>query len=96
MDFRLLTGHRVAILDGSQSLFGSQVKSEELSSFGIQPFEELDAIVQDAIRDTTASGVPLGAIATVDVGVVCDVRIVRALGRSIHDRLLSRMNAQII
>lgn len=92
LDFRLLSGHRVAILDGSQSLFGAEPTPDLTSSLGIQPIKDMNVVVYDSIRENLSLGVKLGLIAPIDVGVVCGVDAARALGRSIHDRILPRLN----
>jgi len=107
LDFRLMTEQRVAILDGSHSLFLSgEVSSsssadrttfsigghERDSTLTLQPIAGFNEIIQDAIREVITFGTP-GKVVPVDVGVVCDASTVRAVGRAIHDRVRSRLNA---
>jgi len=107
LDFRLMTEQRVAILDGSHSLFPrgnppkgkkaaatpqAQAPPQDDSILGLRPIPGIREIVLDAIRDviSTSTG-PLGKVAPIDVGVVCDASAVRALGRAIHDRVQVRL-----
>lgn len=107
LDFRLMTEQRVAILDGSHSLFLSgEVPSgsgadrttfsigghERDSTLTLQPIAGFNEIVQDAVREVITFGTP-GKVVPVDVGVICDASTVRAMGRAIHDRVLLRLNA---
>jgi len=110
LDFRLMTEQRVAILDGSHSLFptgnppstlvGSKGKKTaqpptkdqgpDQGTLGLHPIPGFAEMIVDAIRDTTSLG-SLGKIAPIDVGVVCGVSVVRALGRAIHDRVRAHL-----
>jgi len=122
LDFRLMTEQRVAILDGSHSLFlsgnppssladtkgkkaahqpsssknslnqGQNDHQHDNETLGLRPIPGFSQIVVDAIRDVTFTA-PLGKIAPIDVGVVCDVSAVRALGRAIHDRVRARLKS---
>jgi mediator of RNA polymerase II transcription subunit 14 len=124
LDFRLMTEQRVAILDGSHSLFlsgnppssladtkgkkaahqpssrknslnqGQNDHHHDDETLGLRPIPGFSQIVVDAIRDVTFTAhAPLGKIAPIDVGVVCDVSAVRALGRAIHDRVSARLKS---
>lgn len=101
-----MSEQRVAILDGSHSLFLSgDISSgtgtdkttfsiggqERDSTLTLQPIAGFKDIIQDAIREVT-SYETTGRIAPIDVGVVCDASTVRAMGRAIHDRVRSRLS----
>ncbi|KAG6920079.1 hypothetical protein DXG01_010147 [Tephrocybe rancida] len=88
IDFRLMTDQRVAILDGSFSLFdptgsrGAQIESEEL---GLKPIPQFKNIVTDAVRELITSGkAQPGKIAVVDVGALCDTAMVCDLAKTIY------------
>ncbi|KAG6898139.1 hypothetical protein C0992_004855 [Termitomyces sp. T32_za158] len=94
LDFRLMTGKRVAILDASFSVYehgGSRnpaVSAEEI--LGLRPIPHIKDIVTDVVRDAMSSGsVQHGTVAMIDVGVVCLTGNVLELGKRIHQRLIS-------
>ncbi|KNZ77769.1 Mediator of RNA polymerase II transcription subunit 14 [Termitomyces sp. J132] len=97
LDFRLMTGQRVAILDGSFSLFdptGSRGPAEGGAGemLGLKPISHFKDIVTNAVRDVVASGsVQPGKVAIIDVGVICHTVDVCQLGKSIHQRLVSHV-----
>ena len=69
---------------------GIQDQGQDEGLLGLRPIPGFSEIIVDAIRDATLTA-SLGKIAPIDVGVVCDVSAVRALGRAIHDRLRARL-----
>ena len=91
LDFRVLTGSRVALLDASQSVFRNapqpqqqdKDRSQLEAAVGFRPIPGMARAVADAV----AAGRGRGSVAGVDVGVVCgaaDVVVVgEALWRSI-------------
>jgi mediator of RNA polymerase II transcription subunit 14 len=89
LDFRVLTGSRVAMLDASQSVFRNAPREKERErekmevAVGFRPIPGLARAVADAV----AAGRGRGSVAGVDVGIVCgaaDVVVVgEALWRSI-------------
>lgn len=96
-----MTNQRVAILDGSHSLFditpsGSSAtglsRGSVDDSLGLQPIPRFQEIVTGVVQDVIASGdVVLGKIAVVDVGVVCDAASVRHIGKAIHAKVLMHL-----
>lgn len=95
LDFRLMTGQRVAILDGSFSVFDQAGSKNPTASaeqmLGLKPIPQFKDIVTDAVRDTISSGsVQPGTVAMIDVGVICRTENVCELGKSIYQKLVSR------
>ncbi|KAF5386160.1 hypothetical protein D9615_002363 [Tricholomella constricta] len=95
IDFRLMSGRRVAILDGSYSLFDPaasttpSTSSDTDDTLGLRPIPQFTEIVTGVVRDMVSSErVQAGKIAVVDVGVICDTATVRDLGRAIHAKVL--------
>ncbi|KAG6862349.1 hypothetical protein C0995_016047 [Termitomyces sp. Mi166 len=97
LDFRLMTGQRVAILDASFSVFdpaGSRSHTEAGvgDMLGLKPIPNFKSIVTDAVRDAISSGsIQPGKVAMIDVGVICHTVSVCELGRRIHQRLVSHI-----
>ncbi|KAJ6602180.1 mediator complex subunit MED14-domain-containing protein [Mycena sp. CBHHK59/15] len=93
LDFRLMSNQRVLILDGSHSLFNTGPAEDRPGpDLGLQPIPRFREIVLDASREMVSSAaVSLGKIAPMDVGVVCETGIVRALGRAIHAAVVDVM-----
>ncbi|KAG2126062.1 mediator complex subunit MED14-domain-containing protein [Suillus clintonianus] len=97
LDFRLMTGQRVAILDASYSLFGSSSptsssstsssSSELLSLLPIPDFKTLviDAIQYVRMKDEHAR------VACIDAGVVCDSSVLKGVARALHERVLKKL-----
>jgi mediator of RNA polymerase II transcription subunit 14 len=89
LDFRVLTGSRVAMLDASQSVFRNAPREKEKErekmevAVGFRPIPGLARAVADAV----AAGRGRGSVAGVDIGVVCGaadaVVVGEALWRSI-------------
>lgn len=89
LDFRVLTGSRVALLDAAQSVFRNvaqpqqQQEKPQLDTVGFRPIPGLARAITDAV----AAGRGRGSVAGIDIGIVCgaaDVVIVgEALWRSI-------------
>ncbi len=78
LDFRVLTGSRVALFDASQSLFRSAPQSQQQQqdgksgapvapSAGFRSIPELGSAVSDAI----VAGRGRGTVAGIGIGVVC-------------------------
>ncbi|PFH52047.1 hypothetical protein AMATHDRAFT_74540 [Amanita thiersii Skay4041] len=99
LDFRLMSNQRVAILDGSQSLFipdkskNKISKSDENQMLYLQPIPQFQEIVSSSVKAVQrAGGTNLGRFAVVgSAGVVCSTRAVSYLGRNIHDKILPRL-----
>lgn len=96
LDFRLMAGARVCILDASNTLFpvddrpalhmSPPVESELL----LRPIPDFGALVTDACR-AVAGTVGRTQVAPVNVGVVCDGTAVRTVARALHERVLRRL-----
>lgn len=89
-----MTNQRVAILDGSSSLYPSpnSVKppseSNSNSMPGLQPIPQFREIVTEVVKTALAAGdVQPGKIARVDMGVVCECTAVRRLAKAMHARV---------
>ncbi|OJT12740.1 Mediator of RNA polymerase II transcription subunit 14 [Trametes pubescens] len=109
LDFRLMAGARVVILDGSHSLFDDSADGHTLRRLSgpskafasrdreptaaLQPIPDFRALVQDAIKGAVARGVA-GQFAPIDIGVICDVSAVRVVGRLLYERVLEKLAAQ--
>jgi mediator of RNA polymerase II transcription subunit 14 len=93
-----MSGQRVAILDGSHSLFeismpSSSEKGDIMDEHVCwQPIPGLEGIIMDAVKEAVSiSGVAAGNITVVGVGVICDTSIVGLLGRTIHTKVLKQI-----
>jgi mediator of RNA polymerase II transcription subunit 14 len=99
LDFRLMTGQRVAILDGSRSLFDIGVPTSATNRKTLdehicwQPIPGLEEIVLESVKELlSASGVASGNITNIGVGVICDTSTVTPLIRAIHTRVLRQLS----
>ncbi|KAG5646818.1 hypothetical protein DXG03_002195 [Asterophora parasitica] len=92
--FAKAAGRRVAILDGSYSLFNPTATTTSASpdtgdTLDLRPIPQFKEIIGGVVRDMISSGlVEAGKVAVVDVGVICDTTNVRDLGRAIHAKVL--------
>lgn len=109
LDFRLMAGARVVILDGSHSLFDDSADGHTLRRLSgpskafasrdrepaaaLQPITDFRTLVQDAIKGAVARGVA-GQFAPIDIGVICDVSAVRVVGRLLYERVLEKLATQ--
>lgn len=91
LDFRLMNGNRVAILDGSHSLFAQKQSDDRADSkLGLQPIPGFRDIVSSSVAEVMASEIiTSGTVAAIDVGVICDTASVGSLGRTIHNKVLA-------
>ncbi|KAI0745059.1 MED14-domain-containing protein [Earliella scabrosa] len=104
LDFRLMTGARVVILDGSHTLFEDgvdgrsarrpvgkpQVLPTRDNSVALQPIPEFRMLVREAIKAAVANGVR-GQFAPIDIGAICDVAAVRVVGRMLHQKVVEKL-----
>ncbi|KAK0461040.1 mediator complex subunit MED14-domain-containing protein [Desarmillaria tabescens] len=83
LDFRLMTERRVAILDGSHSLFSfpSSTTSVNDAQLGLKPIPNFAQIISE---------LP-GPGKRLDVGIVCRVDEVSGLAREVHDRVIKQL-----
>ncbi|PIL36575.1 hypothetical protein GSI_00264 [Ganoderma sinense ZZ0214-1] len=108
LDFRLMTGARVIVVDGSHTLFdepptgdpriarrpGGPSRSTSLANTGaLQAIPDFRALVAEAINDAVAQGVK-GQFAPIDIGVICDIAAVRVVGRRLYERVFARLAQQ--
>jgi len=98
IDFRLMSGQGIAILDASHSLFGFSDPNKDVHSdvnkLVLKPIPQFREIVANAVRDAQASGsLALSKVATIEVGVICDAGGVKALTRVIHSRVLESIKS---
>ncbi|KAI0768733.1 MED14-domain-containing protein [Trametes elegans] len=98
LDFRLMAGARVVILDGSHSLFDdgadsyAERENNNVNAVALQPIPHFAALVQEAIKAAVAHGVS-GQFAPIDIGVICDVAAVRVVGRMLYRRVFEKLAA---
>lgn len=101
LDFRLMKGERIVIVDASHSLFHPDLVKTETNSqsmasdkdLRLQPMPDFRTVILEAVREVLADGkTTVGRIVALDVGVICDAdaNVVRALTRAIHMRVLER------
>ena len=93
LDFRVLKGSRVAMLDASQSVFRNAPKEKEKekeSPVVVVGFRPIPGFAR-AVADAVAAARGRGSVAGVDIGIVCaaaDVVVVgEALWRSVAREL---------
>lgn len=93
LDFRVLKGSRVAMLDASQSVFRNAPKEKEKekeSPVVVVGFRPIPGFAR-AVTDAVAAARGRGSVAGVDIGIVCaaaDVVVVgEALWRSVAREL---------
>lgn len=90
-----MTGQRVVILDGSQSLFDrssppQQTPTAAGDGLGLQPIPHFRRILLDAMREGISSGgTTPGNVAVTDAAIVCDAASVRIMARAIHVKVLA-------
>ena len=102
LDFRLMKCQRVAILDASHSLFDVQIPNKmggkeelEIDELVLQPIPQFRDIVSDAARTHLDAGeLKMGKVAVIDVGAVCDATEVGILVRSIHAKVLQKLETR--
>jgi mediator of RNA polymerase II transcription subunit 14 len=93
-----MTGQRVAILDGSRSLFdigvpNSTKRGTPDEHVCWQPIPGLEEIVVESVKEVVlTSGLAPGNITSIGVGVICDTSTVKPLVRAIHTRVLRKLS----
>ncbi|KAJ7072524.1 mediator complex subunit MED14-domain-containing protein [Mycena amicta] len=96
LDFRLMTDHRVLILDGSHSLYGgastSSPSEDPTTSLCLQPIPRFEEIVLDVVK-TSVSPISIGKIVPLSTGVICHTDFVRTLGRAIYSAVSDAIKA---
>ncbi|KAG1750599.1 mediator complex subunit MED14-domain-containing protein [Suillus paluster] len=100
LDFRLMTGQRIAILDASYSLFGTSSPDASASSsspsselLSLLPIPDFKTLVLDAIKSVRVNDEHARA-ACIDVGVVCDSSVLSAVARALHERVLKKLRGR--
>lgn len=94
LDFRLMTEERIAILDASHSLFGSNYSTDTSTtdSLVLQPIPHFREIVAEAVKEARSSGkFATSKIVAIEVGVICDAGGVHAMSKVIHSQILERL-----
>jgi len=95
LDFRLMTGQRVAILDASHSIFSpdptltrGKAKVQNTQEFGflLQSIPGLKEILVDVLKEDVGN-----CVWSVDVGIMCSVNAVKRVGKALHQRVLSKV-----
>jgi mediator of RNA polymerase II transcription subunit 14 len=85
LDFRVLTGSRVAVFDASESLFRSvqsqqqDARSRTEAPVGFCPIPEFRRAIDDAV----AAGRGRGTVAGIKIGVVCGAADVVVVGEAL-------------
>lgn len=99
LDFRLMTNQRVAILDGSHSLFKpSNVRLDtgaeaDISKLALQPIPQFATVTKEAVAEAAAGGGEGRNIVDVNVGVICEAAAVGLVAQSLHRRVVERLKA---
>lgn len=96
LDFRLMAGKQIAILDASHSLFGAgspATSSSSLSSpelLSLLPIPDFKTLLIDAIKSVRMKD-EHARVACIDFGVVCDSAVVSVMTRALHERVLKKL-----
>ncbi|KAI0045303.1 MED14-domain-containing protein [Auriscalpium vulgare] len=89
LDFRLLAGGRVAILDACYPMFGRAAQPRSipgvLDPLGLRPIPGMRGALSEAIK---ASRGRKRRVADIDIGAVCGVDDVRAVGRKVWEGIM--------
>jgi hypothetical protein len=94
LDFRVLTGSRVALFDASQSLFRSAPQSQQqqdgapVTSVGFRPIPELGSAISDAV----VAGRGRGTVAGIGTGVICGAADVVVVGEAFWGSIARRVS----
>ncbi|PPQ98421.1 hypothetical protein CVT24_004100 [Panaeolus cyanescens] len=101
LDFRLMTGQRVAIVDASRSLFdlpserNAPQKETPFDNLLLKPIPNFKSIVTEVVQQGYADKhLTPGKVAAVDIGVVCDSAGVAVLTKGLHSRILEQLPPQ--
>lgn len=104
LDFRVLTGSRVALFDASQSLFRSAPLSQQqqqdgksgvpVGPVGFRPIPELGRAISDAV----VAGRGRGTVAGIGIGVVCGAADVVVVGEAFWGSIArtSRLGGDVV
>jgi mediator of RNA polymerase II transcription subunit 14 len=107
LDFRLMAGKKVVILDGSYSIFGSiaqdtdldarerDLASEANGTIGVlQAIPDFHKVIEDVVHDITLDcwGAESQSVALIDVGLVCHVSVAGKVGLAVFRRVVDRLN----
>ncbi len=97
LDFRVLTGSRVALFDASQSLFRSAPQFQQqqdgrsgapVTSVGFRPIPELGSAISDAV----VAGRGHGTVAGIGIGIVCGAADVVVVGEAFWGSIARRVS----
>lgn len=90
-----MKNRRVAILDGSHSLFYSKIEvNEPTSKLHLQPIPRIRTLVFEVLKTLVASGVLTSRVIPIEVGVICDLGDVRAVGNAMHKVVLQGLGLE--
>jgi len=94
LDFRLMTGQRVAVIDASHSIFPqdstiskgkSKAQNNYENGFLLQPIPGLKEILAGVLEDIGSD------VWMVDIGIMCRVDAVKRVGKVLHRRVLNEL-----
>lgn len=94
-----MSDRRVAILDGSHSLFASSTPAMTAAStnenpdtmLGLRPIPQFEQIVTSIVQGAISSGeLQPGKVAIIGVGVICDTSAVKSLGQALHNAVAGK------
>ncbi|KAL1745364.1 mediator complex subunit MED14-domain-containing protein [Schizophyllum fasciatum] len=95
LDFRLMSGRRVAILDGAVSLSEAELPSAAPvaeAEIGLVRIPQLREMLEQVVADLAgANAKKAGSLVVVDKGVVCGVDDVRHISRALHEKIMERL-----
>ena len=109
LDFRLMAGKTVIIVDGSHSLFGLAARdtldgqhrtdSEANGANGaigvLQAIPDFRKLIKDVVQDRTLDcwNVHTSSVALIDVGLVCHASIAGKVGLAVFRRVMDRLGS---
>ncbi|CAL1707828.1 unnamed protein product [Somion occarium] len=96
LDFRLMKGSRVLVLDASHSLFpaAEDAKSKDSKPINgllvLHPIPDFSQLVSETLKDL-ASQKTIGTVHPVDTGLICDGSAVTLIGKALYERVLQKL-----
>ena len=100
LDFRLMSGARVAILDASNSLLPPLRQGDKSglppvpdSDLVLKPIPNFRAIVEATCREVDYTG---SKVTSVDIGVICQSSAVRAIGRVLYEKVRQALKGRLL
>ncbi|KAF8532543.1 mediator complex subunit MED14-domain-containing protein [Gautieria morchelliformis] len=107
LDFRLMAGKKVVILDGSYSIFGTIVRDTDLDAkerglgseangtIGVlQAIPDFHKVIEDVVHDIKLDcwGAESHSVALIGVGLVCHVSVAGKVGLAVLRRVADRLS----